>query len=283
MSAMRRVPGPQAAAAAALVLAVSLPAGPGAVPAPAAGTAASAGAPAGTLTGSLTGTAAGSLATQLDLPDRVRQLVTVTSDRWSNTAAQLRIWRRSGETWRLVRGPVRVSLGWGGFVRADQRRQSTGTTPAGRFGIPSVFGIRADPGSRLPYRRVDGDDHWPYEPRDPATYNIYQPWKAPTTSWRPEYVERLADYGYEYAYSIVLGYNLPRGVRWSPRRRQYVAREPADTARGGGIFLHVKERRYTAGCVSAPLRQVRWLVRWLDPTLHPRIVMGPRAWVVRRY
>lgn len=258
---MRRGPGPLSATGAALALAVSLLAGPGAVPA----------------------SAAGSLASQVDLPGRVRQLVTVTSDRWSDTAARMRVWRRDGETWRLVRGPVRVSLGWSGFARAGNRRQGTGTTPAGRFGMPSAFGNRADPGSRLPYRRVDHDDRWPYEPRDPATYNIYQPWQAPTTTWRPEYVERLAGYGYEYAYSIVLGFNLPRGVRWSERRRQYVAREPADTARGGGIFLHVKEQRYTAGCVSAPLRQVRWLVRWLDPTLHPRIVMGPRAWVARRF
>jgi L,D-peptidoglycan transpeptidase YkuD (ErfK/YbiS/YcfS/YnhG family) len=147
----------------------------------------------------------------------------------------------------------------------------------------SAFGTRPDPGSRLPYRHVDGDDVWPYEPRDPATYNILQPSKAPTTRWRSDYAERLADYGDEYAHSIVLDFNLPRGVRWSQRRAQYVARRPADTSRGGGIFLHVRKKRYTAGCVSAPLRQVRWLVRWLDPSLDPRVVMGPRSWVVRRF
>lgn len=247
--------------AAALLMAVGLLAGP-------------AGAPAA---------AGGSLADQIDVPERVRQLVTVTNHGWSGTAASLRVWSRRGDSWRLVRGPVRVSLGWNGFVRARERRQSTGTTPAGRFTMRSVFGTRADPGSRLPYRRVDGNDFWPYEPRDPATYNILQPSKAATTRWRPGYVERLADYPVEYAYSVVLGYNLPRGVRWSQQRRQYVADRPADTDRGGGIFLHVKEKRYTAGCVSAPIRHVRWLVRWLDPELRPTIVMGPRSWVVRRF
>lgn len=247
--------------ATALVLAASLLTGPSAAPAAARGT----------------------LASQLDLPDGVRQLVTITSPRWSDTAAAIRVWRKRGDMWRLVRGPVRASLGWNGWVKAGQRRQSTGTTPAGRFAMRSVFGTRADPGSRLHYRRVDGDDVWPYEPRDPATYNILQPHQASGSAWRSDYVERLADYPYEYAYSIVLGFNLPRGVRWSERRRQYVARHHADTARGGGIFLHVKERRYTAGCVSAPLAQVRWLVRWLDPGLEPRIVMGPRGWVARRF
>lgn len=227
--------------------------------------------------------ASGNLASKISVPASVKQMVTVTSGRWSDTSATIRVWRRRGDSWHLVRGPVRASLGWNGFVRARERRQSTGTTPAGRFTMRSVFGTRADPGSHLPYRRVDGNDFWPYEPRDAATYNIFQPSKAATTRWRSDYVERLASYPYEYAYSIVLGFNLPRGVRWSEKRRQYVARETADTDRGGGIFLHVKEKRYTAGCVSAPIKHVRWLVRWLDPELKPRIVMGPRAWVVRRF
>ncbi len=223
------------------------------------------------------------LASQIDLPASVKQLVTVTSGSWSDTTASLRVWRRRGGSWRLVRGPIRASVGWNGFVRAGDRRQSTGTTPAGRFTMRSVFGNRANPGSRLPYRRVDGNDYWSYEPRDPATYNMFQPSKAATTRWRPDYAERLADYPYEYAYSIVLGFNLPRGVRWSPERRQYVARRTADTTEGGGIFLHVKQKPHTAGCISLPIEQVRWLVRWLDPALEPRIVMGPRDWVVRRF
>lgn len=227
--------------------------------------------------------AAPDLASQIAVSPAVRQMVTVTSRRWSDTSAALRVWRRRDGRWRLVRGPIRASLGWNGFVRAADRRQSTGTTPAGRFTMRSVFGTRADPGSRLRYRRVDGNDVWPYEPRDPATYNILQPFRSSTSHWRADYVERLASYPVEYAHSIVLGYNLPGGVHWSQRRRQYVARRPADTDRGGGIFLHVRENRYTAGCVSAPMSDVRWLVRWLDPALEPRIVMGPRAWVARRF
>lgn len=227
--------------------------------------------------------ARGNLASQISVGPGVRQMVTVTSSGWSSTRASLRVWRKRDGDWRLVRGPIRTRLGWNGFVRARDRQQSTGTTPAGRFTMRSAFGNRADPGSGLPYRRVDGNDFWPYEPRDPATYNIFQPSKARTTRWRADYVERLADYGYEYAYSIVIGFNLPGGVHWSKDRRQYVARRPADTDRGGGIFLHVQKNRYTAGCVSAPIRHVRWLVRWLDPGLDPRIVMGPADWVRTRF
>ena len=223
------------------------------------------------------------LPSYLSLGPAVKQLVTVTSGRWSDTGAKMRVWRKRSGGWKLVRGPVNVSLGWNGWVPAQKRRQSTGTTPAGKFSMRYAFGTRPDPGTELDYRRVDANDYWPYEPRDPATYNIYQPHKASTTTWRSDYVEKLADYHDEYAYSIVLGYNMPRGVHWSRARKQWVASTPADTDRGGGIFLHVKENRYTAGCVSGPIRHIRAIVRWLDPDLEPRIVMGPRKWVKQRY
>ena len=224
------------------------------------------------------------LPTYLSLDARVQQLVTVTSDRWSATRARMTTWeRRDDGSWRRVRGPVTVRLGWNGWVRAGERRQSTGTTPAGRFTMRFAFGNRADPGTALRYRRLDRSDVWPYEPRDPATYNIFQPSKAAGSHWRPDYHERLASYGYEYAYAVVLGFNLPKGVRWSEKRRQYVAREPADTRRGGGIFLHVQRSRHTAGCVAGPIDDVRAVVRWLDPAQQPRIVMGPTAYVKRRF
>jgi L,D-peptidoglycan transpeptidase YkuD (ErfK/YbiS/YcfS/YnhG family) len=220
----------------------------------------------------------------LSLPAEVRQLVTVTSEGWSDTRARMSLWRRTADgDWTRVRGPVRVRLGWNGWVPAGKRRQSTGTTPAGRFAMRYAFGNRADPGTALRYRHVDRDDVWPYEPRDPETYNIYQPYRSATSRWRADYQERLASYGYEYAYAVVLGFNLPRGVHWSQQRRQYVAREPADTRRGGGIFLHVQRSRNTAGCVAGPIDDIRWTVRWLDPAMRPRIVMGPTGYVKRRF
>jgi L,D-peptidoglycan transpeptidase YkuD (ErfK/YbiS/YcfS/YnhG family) len=223
------------------------------------------------------------LPSYLALPGSVRQLVTVTSDRWSSTRATLNAWERDDSGWQRVHGPVTVRLGWSGWVPAGRRRQNTGTTPAGKFTMPYAFGTRADPGARLRYRQVDADDVWPYEPRDPATYNIYQPYLSRTSHWRTDYRERLASYGYEYAHAVVLGFNLPGGVHWSASRHQYVAAHRSDTRRGGGIFLHVQRSRYTAGCVAGPLSDIRWTVRWLDPAMSPRIVMGPTAWVKRTF
>ncbi len=219
----------------------------------------------------------------ISLPSGVHQLITVTSSRWSSTRATLYAWRKRSDGWHRVRGPVTVRLGWNGFVRGSQRKQGSGTTPAGKFGLPRAFGNRADPGTTLRYRNVDNNDVWPYEPRDPATYNILQPYQSSTSHWRSDYKERLASYGRQYAYAVVIGFNLPTGEHWSASRKQWVATHRAHTSRGGGIFLHVQHTRYTAGCVAGPLSDIRALMRWLDPTLNPRIVMGPAGWVKERY
>lgn len=227
--------------------------------------------------------AARTLPAAINPPDRVRQLVTVSSPGWSSTTATLRAWRRpAGGEWVSVHSPVSVVLGYSGWVRAAVRKQSTGTTPAGMFTLPSTFGRLADPGARLPYRRHDGNDWWPYEPRDPATYNVYQFHKAASTRWRADYSEHLIDYPDQYAYAIVVGFNLPSGVHYSATREQRVASDRADTSRGGGIFLHVADDGLTAGCVAMPRSDVRWLIRWLNPQRHPRVAMGPHDYLVKR-
>ena len=236
----------------------------------------------GVATPATAGQPAETLPDQISTPPAVKQMITVTSKRWETTTATLRAWRRHADGhWSLAAGPFPAVIGWNGWVRAGRRVQSTGTTPAGKFPLPYAFGALADPGSRLAYRRFDANDFWPVEPRDPATYNIYQRWKARATQWRPDYVERLWDYRTAYAHAAVIGFNLPTGVHYSKQRKQWVATNPADTARGGAIFLHARTGPNTAGCVAVDLPVMRRLLRWLDPADTPRIVMGPRTYVQR--
>jgi L,D-peptidoglycan transpeptidase YkuD (ErfK/YbiS/YcfS/YnhG family) len=207
-----------------------------------------------------------------------RQVIIVTSRSWRSSYATVRAYGQDSEgRWHLRFGPWRARLGYAGTVLASKRRQDTGTTPAGTFRLLSAFGSRPDPGTRLSsYRQIDQNDWWPYDPRDPSTYNVFQRSRSSAARWRRTEAERLAQWGsVQYRYSVVLDYNLPSGVHWSSRTRQYVAGEPADTRRGGAIFLHVNGRGATAGCVSVRLGRMRRLLRWLDSAKQPRIVIGP--------
>ena len=212
-----------------------------------------------------------------------RQVVVVTSRGWRSSYAQLRAYRQDADgRWHLRFGPWSARVGWNGMERAAERRQDSGTTPAGTFRMLYGFGSAPDPGSGLTYRRFDNSDWWVYDPRDPRTYNVWQPFRSKQAQWRRGWAEHLADWaGGQYRYGVVLGYNLPSGVHWSPRVRQRVASDPADTRRGGGIFLHVKGSGATAGCVSVGRDRMRALLRWLSADARPRIVVGPTSVIDR--
>jgi len=215
------------------------------------------------------------------LPERLRnigdarQVIVVTTPSWTSSYAQLQTWRMSDAgDWVRVIDPIPARVGWNGVRRAKNRQQSTGTTPAGTFALPRAFGIADPKGVQLPYRKVDSNDWWPYDPRDAKTYNVWQPHRVQHARWRPEYAERLKSYTGQYRYSVVLDYNLPSDIRW--RNGQRVARNTADTSAGGGIFLHVNGSGATAGCVSIVRARMLRVLRWLDPEKDPMIVIGPR-------
>jgi len=209
-----------------------------------------------------------------------RQVVVVTSGSWVTSYAKLRTYSRTrGGVWRLRLGPVDARVGGNGFSPAASRRQGTSTTPAGTFAIPWAFGTRADPGTELPYRKVDGNDWWPYDPRDPSTYNVWQPRRMGAAAWRTSWAEDLSSFGRQYRHAAVIDYNLPTGVHTAGG--QQVADVPADTRRGGGIFLHIDRPGSTSGCVSVVQADMVRILRWLDPDKRPVIVMGPRSQITR--
>jgi L,D-peptidoglycan transpeptidase YkuD (ErfK/YbiS/YcfS/YnhG family) len=43
---------------------------------------------------------------------------------------------------------------------------------------------------------------------------------------------------------------------------------------GSGFFLHVTDGTATAGCVATPQGSLVWLMQWLNPADHPRILIG---------
>jgi L,D-peptidoglycan transpeptidase YkuD (ErfK/YbiS/YcfS/YnhG family) len=210
-----------------------------------------------------------------------RQVVVVTSKAWPSNHAVLRTWSRGADgQWRLRGQPVAARVGRNGFVPAAERRQNSFTSPAGTFAVVSAFGNGSDPGTALPYRRVDRTDWWTYDPRDPSTYNVLQPRRVASSHWRTPWAEHLSAYGGQYRYVAVLDFNLPVGTHRVPSG-QRVADTPADTRLGGGIFLHVSGPGATAGCVSIPRASMRRVLRWLDPAAHPVLVMGPRSAITR--
>lgn len=188
-----------------------------------------------------------------------RQVVTVRHTHgWH---ARLGWWVRTGDGWerRLVAHDGRT--GYGGLVKAHRRRQGTGTTPLGGFGLISAFGRHPDAGYDVAYRRIRPGDFW-VQDNASRYYNRYRNkaqggfrWWLPAS--RVDGSERLTDYPRQYEWAVVTSFN----------RRQV-------RHRGSGIFLHVNGRGATSGCVSGPRWFVRAVLRRLDASSRPRIAVG---------
>lgn len=196
----------------------------------------------------------------VDLRAGTRQVVTFNHR--DGYHARARFWVRRHHRWRAVLTTDDGRIGYGGLVPRKQRRQGTGTTPLGTFGIPFVFGMHRERTSwQFPYRRARAGDYW-VEDNGSDYYNRFRNkhrggfrWWLPTSDANSS--ERLRDYRDQYEWSFVLDFN------WNQVRH-----------RGAGIFLHVNGSGATAGCVSAPRWFVHRLVDRIDSDKQPVVAVG---------
>ena len=153
-------------------------------------------------------------------------------------------------------GSASARFGAKGLVRGTKRRQGTNTTPTGLYGLPYAFGIdKAPRGTAYKYRRVHKNSWW-CQDNDSRVYNR---WTEPRArDCRAAESEHLISYGALYAHALVIGFNYERPVK----------------GRGAGIFLHVKGRGATAGCVSVPADAMRRILKWAEPLRKPHIAIG---------
>jgi L,D-peptidoglycan transpeptidase YkuD (ErfK/YbiS/YcfS/YnhG family) len=193
--------------------------------------------------------------------DDAQQVVLVRGVSWSSSKAVLEAYELVDGEWRRVLGPVPARVGRTGF--SLDHHEGDGSSPAGVFTLTEAFGLRTDPGSRLPYRSVTADDWWVSDVASP----LYNTWQTgpPAGRWNPLAGERLATHGpTAYGHAIVIDYN----------------RTPVVAGAGSAIFLHIGGTAATSGCVAVARTQMVSLLHWLDPAKHPRIAMGPEAWLL---
>jgi L,D-peptidoglycan transpeptidase YkuD (ErfK/YbiS/YcfS/YnhG family) len=157
-------------------------------------------------------------------------------------------------TMRAVLGPMRAYVGSSGIGVANEGRQ---TTPAGTWRLAEAFGRAGNPGTALPYRRVDGDDWWVSDVRSPL-YNQYAQCAPRTCPFDERVSENLFATGGVYDLAVVIDYNRP------------VAMPSA----GSAFFLHIANNRPTAGCVAVARGDLEALMRWLHPGANPVMSIG---------
>ena len=181
------------------------------------------------------------------------QAIVVSTARYGATTATLTAYERGAGGWRTAFGPWPAQVGTRGIAPPGEKREGDGRTPSGVYGFEFFFGVAADPGVKFPYRRVTSRSIvWDDDPASPL-YNTWVDLDRQRAGVEPEPMYNPPAYNH----GAVIAYNT--------------ARTPP---LGSAIFLHVSTGGPTAGCVSLPEPQLVEVLRWLDPTRDPRIVIG---------
>ncbi|MFN6547229.1 L,D-transpeptidase family protein [Mycolicibacterium nivoides] len=181
--------------------------------------------------------------------DPVRQMIVVSAPSAKSTTASLTAYERTGEGWQVVLGPTPAQLGELGI---GTPQDDVFRTPTGTFPLGQAFGREPNPGTRMPYFQTTEEDWWD-EDVDSSAYNTH----VRTANINSDDAENLYTSGVIYDYAVLIDHN--------PRRIP---------GRSAGIFLHVTDGDPTWGCVAIERDQMRSVLRWLDPSAHPQIVIG---------
>ncbi|MDD6175410.1 MAG: L,D-transpeptidase family protein [Firmicutes bacterium] len=127
-------------------------------------------------------------------------------------------------------------------VTAD-KEEGDGKTPVGAYSFGMAFGRADDPGSVIPYHKLEKNDFWVDDPNS-KYYNQFVNTDTTEKDWFS--AEHLITVSV-YQYALSIGYNTEN-----------------IPGKGSAIFLHCLTAGSTGGCVALPEELVVQLLRTLD-------------------
>jgi L,D-peptidoglycan transpeptidase YkuD (ErfK/YbiS/YcfS/YnhG family) len=133
-----------------------------------------------------------------------------------------------------------------------KKKEGDKKTPTGLYSLGQAFGIYKNPGTKMPYVKVNRYHYWC---ADSGSQYYNQLIRTDKTGHRCR-GEHLIDYKTVYNYGIFIEYN-----------------KAGKAGKGSAIFLHCSRKRATGGCVAIPEKQLKKLLKQLDPTACPKILI----------
>lgn len=180
------------------------------------------------------------------------QLISVVST--GGSTAELVLWQKDSQGVWYEYDSMFARLGENGMKYASEVYEMDLCTPTGVYTLTEAFGVLQNPGTKLPYRVLDGSEYW-VDDVDSEYYNTMQ-FGEPNGRWKS--AEHLTDYQNAYKYVLVIDYN-----RW-----------PVVPGKSSAIFLHVDVGIPTWGCVAVAENKMIEILNWLNPSSNPKIMLA---------
>lgn len=197
---------------------------------------------------------------------RCRQLIVVTDEETlydkgtTYYKALLRTYEMRNEKWVEVYSPFKVNLGGRGMAVLNQKKEGDLKTPTGFYPIPFVFGYKKDIETKMDFIVVGKKHVWvcdtlsdQYNKMLVDSEGKYKDDLKNEKLYRPDILNK---------YAITIGYNM----------------SPIIKGNGSAIFMHVERsaNHKTAGCISMPEKEIKDLIKWLNPDMNPCIYISKR-------
>lgn len=190
------------------------------------------------------------LASKLKTVGKNRQLILVTSNGYNTIHADIRTFEKNSQGQWI---PVLTTTGYiGKYGFTNNMREGALMSPVGKYTIGTAFGLKGNPGTKLPFRKITSDDVWVDDPNS-SLYNTWQSKSKTKGKWKS--AENMSNK--LYTYGFVINYNTKR-IRY----------------KGSAIFFHIGTS-YTAGCTATSEKNVVSILKWLDPAKDPIIIQTP--------
>ncbi|MBV9795007.1 MAG: L,D-transpeptidase family protein [Actinobacteria bacterium] len=176
-----------------------------------------------------------------NVPASAGQAVIVTAPSTSSTTNTVSLWTRTATGWQQT-GPLMPGHngdeGWSAHRKAGDL-----TTPTGTYTLTAAGGVLPNPGTREPYEHSASYFHTGGRFLGHNTAGVFD-------------------------YVVAIDFNRVAGSEVSSED------EPNGQAEGDDIWLHVDNGAPTLGCVTVAKADMVTILRWLDPSQHPVIVLS---------
>lgn len=149
--------------------------------------------------------------------------------------------KHSDGSWHMVM----TTPGFIGKNGLGKTKEGDAKTPEGVFRFNRAFGIADDPGSLIPYVKIDNDSYWSGDSREGYHYNELVSLKDLPDLDTKE-CEHLIDYIYHYQYCLNISYN-----------------DKGTPGLGSAIFLHCfgPAKPFSGGCVAIPEECMKYVMK----------------------
>lgn len=174
--------------------------------------------------------------------------------------ATLHAFEKENGNWKNKIEPFKVNLGIKGTISPDLKKEGDLATPSGFYPLPYVFGYNKDIDTKMDFVVLNKNHVWICDTASEQYNRLIEDIDGIYKS-NPKN-ERLRRLDQLYKYAIVTGYNM----------------NPTIKGKGSAIYIHIarETNHRTAGCISLSEKEIKELIRWLDPAMSPHIYISDK-------